>query len=280
MKAVITIIQCKRAVLPHVFVRHVLPRMRKAFGGEMEAVIIQHRADASGLNPRMESSLSAGEEKLARVRHWTEEGRYDGAEVVAHEIVHPPYPSIPSYHLAVKAALDRQADFHIWLEDDALINDPECGDWDRLLGVSEVGVYRKFHHLNTAYLVTRRSFAERILPKLADYSAWNPKSRAEAFLRWNLRTSRSYLNPAHATRYHVREYPYTGLRYVVQAVREVAPDALGLLELDFGPGCADLPPVTADEMAVHARADGAKPIDRLWRWRTAVVEGVYRSLGR
>ena len=279
MKAVVTIIQSRRAVLPYIFVRHALPRMRASFPGHIEAVIIQHRADASGGNPRLES-LSSGNDKLELVRQWTSEGRYEGAEIIPHEIVHPPYPSIPSYHLGVQAALDRDADFHVWLEDDALIHDPECGAWDALLGVSEVGAYRRFHHLNTAYLVTRRAFAERIAPQLADYASWNPQSRAEAFLRSNLRTSRTYLNPAYATRYHHREYPYTGLRYVVQAVRALAPNDVSLLDLDFGPGCADLAPVTPEEMARHARADGAKPIDRLWRLRTAVVERLYRTFGR
>lgn len=270
MKAVITIFQNRRAVLPHIFLEYVLPRMREVFPGEIDAVLVQHRADASGGNRRLESLRNP--EGLDRVRRWTEEGRYDAAEIIPHSIIHRPYPSIPTFHHGVQAAVERDADFHIWMEDDALIIDFDCGWWDDLLGPSEVGVYRRFHHLNSAYLVTRRSYAERILPYLADYDAWKERSRLEAFMRETLTTSRAYLNPARAVRYHHQYYPYTGLRYVVEAVRQLAPEALPLLDEDFGEGAHLLPPVTPAEMAQHAAADGSKPVDRLWRMRTRFVE--------
>jgi hypothetical protein len=271
VKAVVTIVQCRRAVLPHIFVRYVLPKMRRIFGGVMECVIIQHRSQAPGGDHKLESTRW-DPEKLAVVRRWTEEGRYQGADVIPHSIDHQPYPSIPGYHLAVKEALDRGADFHLWLEDDALVFDRACDRWDELLGGTEVGVYRRFHQLHSAYLLTRPSFDRRILPKLGDYGRWNWRGRIEPELRRNMRTRLTFLEMSYAVRYHNRYYPYTGLRYVVQAVREIAPEALPLLELDFGEGCARLPPVTPEELREHTARDGARRIDRLRRFRQKLVE--------
>ena len=132
--------------------------MRAVFPGRIDVVLVQHRADASGQNRRLES-LRLPRAGLERVRRYTDEGMYEGAEILPHTIVHRPYPSIPSYHLAVEAALGRRADFHVWLEDDALIYDLACGQWHGQFGPREVGVYNDFHALNSADLVTRRSFA-------------------------------------------------------------------------------------------------------------------------
>lgn len=279
LKAVVTILQCRRAVLPHLFIRYALPKMQAVFPGVLSCVVIQHRADASGGNSRLET-LKNGSSGFDLVRKFTEDGMYDGADIIAHEIVHKPYPSIPSYHLGVKTALDRGADFHLWLEDDALVYDPECGAWDQLLGPREVGVYWRFHELNSAYLLTRRSFAERILQPLSDYSKWTPRSRIEAFLRRSLRTSRTHLNYSYATRYHHHEYPYGGLRYVAAKVRQLAPEAAHLLDLDFGPGTSELPEVTPQQFAAHDAKSGARLMDRMRAFKNGLWESTYRAMGR
>jgi len=279
LRAVVTILQCRRAVLPHIFIKYALPKMQASFPGKLECVLIQHRVDASGGNPRLET-LKNGTGGFELVRQFTEEGRYQGAEILAHDIVHKPYPSIPSYHLGVKAALDRGADFHVWLEDDALIYDPECGAWDQLLGPREVGVYWRFHELNSAYLLTRRSFAERIVGPLSDYARWTPRSRIEAFLRRSMRTSRTHLNYSYATRYHNHEYPYGGLKYVAAKVRDLAPEAAPLLDLDFGPGTSVLPEITAAEFAAHEAKAGARLMDRMRAFKIGLWESTYRARGR
>lgn len=279
LRAVVTIVQYCRAVLPHIFIRHVLPAMRAVFPGQIDVVIVQHRADASGENHRL-ASLRASSRGMDRVRRYTAEGMYEGAEIVPHEIVHRPYPSIPSYHLAVQAALARNADFHVWLEDDALIHDLACGRWDELLGPREVGVYTRFHALNSAYLVTRRRFAERIVGPLSQYQDWHQGKRIEVFLRRSLRTSRVYLDPSSATRYHAIEHPNAGLRYVVEVVRRIAPDAIHLLDDDFGPGTSVLPPHTAAERAAHAAKDGKRPMDRVRAAKARVIQHAYRAIGR
>lgn len=280
LKAVVTINQCRRAVLPHIFVRYVLPMMQERFPGEMSCVIVQHRTDASGGNSRL-TSLSEDDGGLERVRRFTEEGYYEGAEIITHDVVHKPYPSIPTIHLGVKAALDRGADFQLWMEDDALIIDPHCGRWDELLGAREVGVYNTFHALNSAYLLTRRSFSERIVKPLSQYKDWRESSRLEVYLRRQMRTSRVYFDRSFAIRNHYHTYPYASLPYVVERVRAIAPEAVHLLDLDFGEGTSKLPNITPEEHALYYKKDRNKSF---MEWiRTAkveLIEAYYRVLGR
>lgn len=271
MKLVVTILQCRRVTLPHVFVRSILPRMRALFPGDIECVIVQHRGNASGGNPRLESN-AIDQARLSLVEEWTLAQRYAGAQVVPHTINHLPYPSIPGMHLCARAALERGADFHLWLEDDALVYDQDCGKWPEIFGGREVGAYRDFHHLNSAYLVTRPSYDERIERRLADYAWWTPDKRLESVMRETMRTQRAFLEPSYAVRYHHRYYPHTGLRYVVQALRDWAPEMVPLLDVDFGPGTSDLPAVTPEEFRAHAAAAGAKFMDRVWRIRQKWVE--------
>lgn len=191
---------------------------------------------------------------MARVRAWTEDGKFEGATIVQHDVVHRPYPSLPSVHLGVEHALNRGADFHLWLEDDALVLDRSCPMWTELLEGREVGVYPPTpQHLHTAFLVTTPPFDRRILPQLADYQAWDwKKRRLEQWLRRQLKTPRAYLPRHSAVRDHQRTYPYTGIRYVVDFLRGFAPEAIDLLEVDFGTGLRDLPPVSHEEMRTDA----------------------------
>ncbi len=270
MNVVVTITQSHRVALPYIFIRHVLPRLRACFPGEIEVVLIQHRVDASGGGTTLESLRAAGAaEKLARVRTWTEEGRFVGATVVGHEIVHRPYPLIPSVHLGVRAALERRADFHLWLQDDALVFDEEIAHWPERLAGHEVGVYAPTPQiLHPAFLVTRPAFDRRIIGPLENYAAWTwGRTPLETFLRRNLRTRRAYLPRHYAVRSHPREYPYTGIRYVVTAVKKIAPGAVPLLDLDFGPGAQDLRFPTPEERAAHAAREGRGLENRLWLLR-------------
>jgi hypothetical protein len=233
MKALVTILQCRRVVLPYVFMRYALPRMREVFPGDIEVLLIQHRAKNQGFARLRSQHL--GKDREVLVDRWTADGRYSGAEIRKHDIWHAPYPSIPSYHIAVQAALDRQVDFHLYLEDDALVLDPECGRWDELLGPAEVGVYRpRTHVINSSWFVTRPSFDQRILPGLARYWWWRRSSRIEWWFKRKLRGELAILDESYAVKNHHNEYPFTGMRFVVDRLTELCPDDLDLLEIDFG----------------------------------------------
>ncbi len=233
MRALVTILQCRRVVLPYVFVRYALPRMRAVFPGHLDVVLIQHQALGQG--PTRLRSQRLGREREQLVEQWNAEGRYAGAEILRHDTWHAPYPSIPSYHLACRAALQRQVDFHLYLEDDALVLDPDCGRWDELLGSAEVGVYRpRTHIINSSWFVARPSFDQRIRAGLARYWWWRRSSRIERWFRRQLRGKPAIFEQSYAVKNHYNEHPFTGMRYVVERLSELCSDELDLLEVDFG----------------------------------------------
>jgi hypothetical protein len=233
MKALVTLLQCRRVVLPYIFLRYALPRMREVFPGELEVLLIQHQARNQSRSRLRSQRL--GKEREHLVEQWTAEGRYAGAEIRRHDLWHAPYPSIPSYHIAVQAALERRVDFHLYLEDDALVLDPNCGRWDELMGSAEVGVYRpRTHIINSSWFVARPSFDQRILPGLSRYWWWRRSSRIESWFKRRLRGEPAIFAESYAVKNHYREHPFTGMRFVVDRLTELCPAEVDLLEIDFG----------------------------------------------
>lgn len=283
MKLVVTILQNRRVSLPYLFLEHALPRMRATWPGDVESVLVQHRADAASANSRfgsLQGSARGQNEALERVRRWTDvDGRYDSAdEVLVHTEVYRPYPSLPSVRLAVEAALARGAEFHLMIEDDAIVCDEECGDWPAYFGPSEVGVYRYYHYINSAFVVMRPRFLERILPGLRDAERWGARSRLERFLFRNLRTTRTHLNPAAAVRAHPREFPYTGAGYVADFVRRLAPADAHLLDIDFGEGAGAVATPSIAEMRAHAALDNARWSNKLLQTSVRAGEELWKHL--
>lgn len=225
--------QCRRVVLPYLFVRYCWPAMQEAFGGELSVVLVQHEARTQRFGRLKSTQL--GQERQQLVRRWTEEGRYAGAEIVRHDEWHEPYPSLPSVRHCAEIALAKGADFHLWMEDDTLVLDRECGSWETRLGSAEVGVYRSATHLiNSCFFVSRPRFDQRLLPRLRRLWTFQRFSRLESWLRKMHPGEPAVLKPEDAVRDHHKEYPFTGMRYLVDKVLEIAPDEVGLLEIDFG----------------------------------------------
>ena len=270
MKVVVTILQARRAVLPYIFLKHVLPRMRRMIDGQVEVAIIQHRKIPRNADTFLATNKTAG--GTQRVADWTRSGRFEAATIIGHDIEHPPYPSIPSFHLACEAALERRADYHLWLEDDALVWDEECDRWPEIFGPREIGVYRSFSAINASYFVSRPDFDQRILSGLADYGHWSRKRRLEPWLWQNLRTRRVRLSPRYAVRTHFREYPFTGDRFVVDMVRRLCPQDLQLLDLELGPHAHQLAPASRGEIARLWLRDWARPVELARRIKCSTIE--------
>jgi hypothetical protein len=234
VQGVVTIIQCRRVVMPYFFVRYCLPRMRAVFPGRLDVVLIQHEARDQRWGRRLRS-MHLGRERQELVKRWTADGRYGDAEVIRHAKWHAPYPSIPSFQLCAQVALAHNADFHLWLEDDALVDDAQCGQWERLIGNAEVGVYRpNTHIINNSWFVSRPSFDARVLPRLSQYWTWRRFSRLEAWFRKQHQGEPAKFEPRYAVRNHHKQSPFTGMPYVVDKIAELAPHELDLLEVDFG----------------------------------------------
>lgn len=157
MRVVVTILQCKRAFLPYVFVRYCQPLMRDVTGWDFRTWIIRHEAMGGG-------PLSTNRSKRTnqRVLQWQDEGMYEGAEVFSHSEWFPALPSLPSFLMAAEIALREDADYHLWLDDDAIVLDEECA-WE---GIREAGVYRENDIINQAYFVSRPMLDARMTDML------------------------------------------------------------------------------------------------------------------
>lgn len=263
-KLVVTILQCRRLVTPYLFIRYVLPKWQKQLNGNIEVVLLQHQANVFNRWKKLET-FKLPSDRIKLVRQWTEQGRYEGATIIPFDTIHQPYPSIPGFHRMATEALSRKADLHLWLEDDALVYDPHPEKWDALLDGTEVGVWGQYAQINIAHLLTRPSFDRRVVTGLSRYWLWDARIRGiEPWLRSRKRTRRTYLPREYGVRYHIRNYPYCGLRYLVDAVRKIAPSEVSLLDLDYGFGCADLVPVQPYEMPAHRQAMNRRSLSDRW----------------
>jgi hypothetical protein len=242
MKAVVTIFQYRRAVLPYLFMRHCYPVMKAAFPGAFDVWIIQDTGLAKGSVHT--SSKVYSEAKQDLVAQWTDAGRYAGATIVRHdEPLDQRYPQmLPSFRIGMEIALREQADFHLWMEDDAIVLDRDCGRWGNLLSGKNAGVYRPDQHICAAYFVSTPAFDTRLLPIIRDRNVdgiyqpfaetgvWRPRiGDVEYYTTWACQGERTLLNPASAGRIHCRPESHE----LVQFVRKIAPHEVGLLNIDF-----------------------------------------------
>jgi hypothetical protein len=242
MKAVVTIFQYRRAVLPYLFMRHCYPVMKAAFPGAFDVWIIQDTGLAKGSVHT--SSKVYSEAKQDLVAKWTDAGRYAGATIVRHdEPLDPRYPQLlPSYRIGMEIALRERADFHLWLEDDAIVLDRECGQWGDLLAGRDAGVYQRVQNICPALFVSTPAFDERLLPIVRDRNVngihqpfddaqgWRPSvGEIEYYTTWACKTERTLLNPASVARVHTRPESHK----LFQFVKKIAPHEAGLLNIDF-----------------------------------------------
>jgi len=242
MKIVVTIFQCKRVVLPYIFIRYALPKMCARFPGEIIVYLIQHVGGFFGSKNFLETSMMP-KEKLKLVREWTEQGRYEGAKIIQHSESQPHYPHMPSMRKGVEYALEENADFHLWMDDDVIICDEECDKWVDIIGSSDVGVYNdKAEIINVGYFVSTPKFDRRMLPLMSNRKIWsivkdnydesgklNP-GRIEARLTLESQ-SRAYLNETYRARMHRNRK--SNAESVRKMVKELSPQEVDLLKIDY-----------------------------------------------
>jgi hypothetical protein len=139
--------------------------MRAIFPGEIKVFIIQHTRQGVANVKHLDSNRLINY-SLEDVADWTKRGMYSEATIIDNHTWNPDDPALQSFIIGMETSLKEKADFHVWLEDDALLCDLECDKWPELLKDKEVGVYYKNNIVNPAFLVTKQSFDEKIL-KLA-----------------------------------------------------------------------------------------------------------------
>jgi hypothetical protein len=172
MKCIITILQNKRVSLPYLFGKYSFPKMRKIYPGDFSLVHIWHNAH----NPdyHLESNRKLGGEKLLNVEAFINSNKFFNAEIITHNKTSPEWPGLESIKLALETTIARNADFHLWLEDDAIVYDKDCDYWATTLGSCDVGLYRDTNckqMINTAYFLSTSEFDKRLLHIIHEYKA-------------------------------------------------------------------------------------------------------------
>jgi hypothetical protein len=241
MRGIITIFQCKRVVLPHIFTRYCYPIMRDIFPGDLDLYIIQH---VGGFTKKPFTHLVTSRlnnNKLELVQKWTEAGKYEGATIITHKEKWPRYPHMPSFKRGVELAVTGKYDYHLWLEDDALVLDENCDKW----GDIEDGYIATCNHgliVCVAHFLTTLGFDKRILPLVQNKDIWwlggtnfnkagaLKDNRVEARFAKEAGEKRCILK---AKRARMHKNKQTNYNNVVKLINYVAPGEESLLTIDF-----------------------------------------------
>jgi hypothetical protein len=244
-RCVITIIQNKRVSLPFIFGRYCLPRMKDLFDGEIELYHVFH--DFHFQHDELESNRSYGELHLDRVRMFIDGEAFSEAKIIRHREVNYDHFAVPSFIKAAEVALEREADFHLWMEDDAIVLDEDCDRWGELLKGCDVGIYRdtrRHKMFNTAFFLSTREFDEKAVTALrgyerdsaVDYFKMGHGSQIEHTM-WRASRKQAVLNKRYASRHHPggKWGTVSELRkWVKDAIPEITDEHLSYLYLDFG----------------------------------------------
>jgi len=249
MKAVVTIFQCKRVVFPNIFLTYALPRMQEIFPGEIEAYLIQHVGGFSNEGLTRSETVKMDWGRLRLVQEWTEAGRYPNATIIRHSDSQPLYPHLPSFRRGLEIAVGEEADFHLWMEDDALVYDTECHLWPDLLADKDVADYEAHRLVHVAYTVTTLEFDRRILPLISNHKDdWKVRGpnfdrhgnlepwKVEARLARESSGRRVQLDPRHAARVHheSRLKRWAGRERCMEIIDQICPQEAEFFEIDFG----------------------------------------------
>lgn len=238
MKCIITICTNKRAALPYIFGKYCFPVMKSLFCGEMKLFHIFHNFHAAS---RLASGkLSSG--RLNKVKEFIYNGMYSNAEVIEHTTdCSNTWPALASVKLAARLTIKENADFHLWMEDDAIVYDTSCNKWATTLGSADVGLYRDTFHkgmINTAYFLSTKEFDSRLIPILEEFKA-TAKDKASLIEGVLHRTARQpvLLEHENAIRnHHSRNYTRTKediKNWLKDRFPKISMSDLALLDLDF-----------------------------------------------
>lgn len=250
MRYVVTILQHKRSAMPRLFGKYCLPMMHKRTGGIVHLYHIFH--DLEGIKGQLESNRVIPDKSLVRVRGLTGTGYFGEARIVRHARTHF-WPIVPSLQLAAETALKLNADFHLWLEDDAIVYDTDCDTWALTLRDADVGLYADTdakQMINTAYFISTREFDERFLRVLSElkpgvtlnsnlgkWSDYIGKNSLIEHCAWRAARKPVYLGPDKMYKHHLYER-YRRTKAMVAAwlkntIPGITDDDLATLSDDF-----------------------------------------------
>ena len=150
--------------------------------------------------------------------------------------------------------LEQNADFHLWIEDDAIVYDTECNVWATTLGSGDVGIYRdnsEKQMINMAYFLSTKEFDQRLRQLLCEFhknmNISQNKGKFDEFKRqgnliehmfWRAARDLIYLGPDKVIRHHPHPTPYkkTGKdvrEWLKKNIPNIEDEDLDVLQIDF-----------------------------------------------
>ncbi len=251
MRGIVTICQNKRVALPFIFGKYVYPEMQRRFHGDLTLYHVWH--DAHSTDGAMASNRELGEDKLANVRKFIHEQRYSNAIIERVTTTSEAWPALESMKCALRRSKALKADFHLWMEDDAIVVDMSCDTWATQIGGGDVGLYTNTDHkqmINIAYFLSTREYDDRLLNILNEYRGnkihlrdtgltdnFKGKGSMIEHIFWRAARKPVFLGPCKMFRHHphgVHQKTGTDVKnWLKTNVSHVCPVDMDLLKLDF-----------------------------------------------
>jgi hypothetical protein len=251
MRCVITIIQNKRIALPYIFNKYCLPMYKKCFRGDVKLFHIFH--NCHGNQGALYSNASMGEGHVRKVMKFIKDKQFPEAKIIEHNTVSKEWPALPSYKLAIDVAIREKADFHLWMEDDAIIYDRNCNTWALTLGSGDIGLYRdtdKKEMVNIAYFLSTNEYDRRLkrlmhefykgveIPSnLGNWGNYAGKGSLIEHMAWRASRKPILLERYKAYRHHPHKaHNVTGTmvkEWLKKTIPDISKQDLWLLNLDF-----------------------------------------------
>lgn len=215
--------------------------MQALFPGEMKLFHIFHDSNQEG--SEIESNrLSDSHRK--NVWDFLSKKLYPNAKIIAHQETSTENTALPSYRLAAEIAMEEQADFHLWIEDDALVFDTECNLWPER--VKDIGLYRftqKQEMVNPSFLLSTPGYNRRLLELFKNYR----KEDSSLYAIYGSQIERVFWQAVQHSvvlpkKFANRHHPYPSKwavwrpeleQWLQQRIPEISTAHLGLLKLDF-----------------------------------------------
>lgn len=216
MRCVVTIMQNKRVAMPYYFGRYSYPSLLAKFRGDVKLIHVFH---SRHVEPTGLASNKMSIEHIDKVRRAIKGNMYPDAKIFEHTELCSTTPMMPSLKLALQLALKEHADFHLWLEDDAIVYDQQSDTWATTLGSADVGLYQDTDSkqlINTAYFLSTREFDKRFERVLEEFSKdmsipdtvkgrWDDYANKGSLIEhcaWRAARKPVYLGPDKAYRHH------------------------------------------------------------------------------
>jgi len=158
------------------------------------------------------------------------------------------FPQLPSMKIGVEKAIEENADFHLWLEDDSIVYDEECHKWSELIKDKDIGVYKDDKilgrpYVNCCYCVTTQNLDKRLLEYMQRDYEWDIRAPfledgritekdIEGRLEQLAHNGKSLLNVNYAGRYHTA-WVERGRMGIVTVMNKICPQEIPELTKRF-----------------------------------------------